>query len=378
MSQRAIDAVFMRGGTSKGLFFHARDLPSEGAARDRVLLAAMGSPDAHGRQLDGMGGGISSLSKVIVVAPPSRAEAVLNYTFGQVAVDRSIIDWRSNCGNLSSAVGPFAVDEGLIKAADGEAALCLHNTNSGALVHTRFAVRDGRACISGDFELQGVAGQGAPIVLDFEAPGGAITGKLLPTGNPLDRLDLPGVGLLDVSLVDATTACVFLRATDVGLRGNELPGELEAQDGLAARLEAIRGAAAEAVGLPRDGLSVPKLGFVAPPMAAPTLSGREIAATAANLTARMISMGQPHRALPLTGAMCLAVAAGIEGSVVHEVASSSVETIAIAHPSGVLSLGAELRRAPDGGWSAVRVTVTRTARRLMEGRVLVPAAAFAD
>ncbi len=187
MSQRAIDAVFMRGGTSKGLFFHARDLPSEGAALDRVLLAAMGSPDAHGRQLDGMGGGISSLSKVIVVAPPSRAEAVLNYTFGQVAVDRSIIDWRSNCGNLSSAVGPFAVDEGLIKAADGEAALCLHNTNSGALVHTRFAVRDGRACISGDFELQGVAGQGAPIVLDFEAPGGAITGKLLPTGNPLDQ-----------------------------------------------------------------------------------------------------------------------------------------------------------------------------------------------
>ena len=378
MSQRAIDAVFMRGGTSKGLFFHARDLPSEGAALDRVLLAAMGSPDAHGRQLDGMGGGISSLSKVIVVAPPSRAEAVLNYTFGQVAVDRSIIDWRSNCGNLSSAVGPFAVDEGLIKAADGEAALCLHNTNSGALVHTRFAVRDGRACISGDFELQGVAGQGAPIVLDFEAPGGAITGKLLPTGNPLDRLDVPGVGLLDVSLVDATTACVFLRATDIGLRGNELPGELEAQDGLAARLEAIRGAAAEAMGLPRDGLSVPKLGFVAPPMAAPTLSGREIAATAANLTARMISMGQPHRALPLTGAMCLAVAAGIEGSVVHEVASSSVETIAIAHPSGVLSLGAELRRAPDGGWRAVRVTVTRTARRLMEGRVLVPAAAFAD
>jgi 2-methylaconitate cis-trans-isomerase PrpF len=378
VSQRAIAAVFMRGGTSKGLFFHARDLPPEGAARDRVLLAAMGSPDAHGRQLDGMGGGISSLSKVIIVAPPSRAEAVLDYTFGQVAVDRSIIDWRSNCGNLSSAVGPFAVDESLVKAADGEAALCLHNTNSGALVHTRFAVRDGRACSAGDFELQGVAGEGAPIVLDFEAPGGAITGKLLPTGNPLDRLDVPGVGPLDLSLVDATTACVFLRAADIGLRGNELPDELEAQDGLVARLEAIRGVAAEAMGLPPDGLSVPKLGFVAPPMAASTLSGREIAATAANLTARMISMGQPHRALPLTGAMCLAVAAGIEGSIVHEMASGGAETIAIAHPSGVLSLAAELQPTPDGGWMAARVTVTRTARRLMEGRVLVPAAAFAD
>lgn len=381
MSQRAIAAVFMRGGTSKGLFFHAHDLPPEGHVRDRLLLAAIGSPDPHGRQLDGMGGGISSLSKVIVVAPSSRAEAALDYSFGQVAVDRSVIDWRGNCGNLSSAVGPFAVDEGLVRVGDGEAALSLHNVNSGALVHARFEVADGRARVAGDFELQGVAGRGAPIALDFEAPGGAVTGQLLPSGQARDRLDVAGLGGIEATLIDATTACVFLRAADIGLRGGETPAQLEAEDGLLARLEAIRRAAAEAMALPAEGLSVPKLGFVAPPMAALTLAGQQVAADSMALTARMISMERPHRALPLTGAMCLATAAAIEGSVVHEMVPSNwrrQESIAIAHPSGVLSLGARVRRAREGGWLAERVTVTRTARRLMEGRVMVPAAALAD
>lgn len=383
MSQRAIPAVFMRGGTSKGLFFHACDLPPEGDARDRVLLAAMGSPDPHGRQLDGMGGGISSLSKVIVVSPPSHSDAVLDYSFGQVAVDRKIIDWRSNCGNLTSAVGPFAVDEGLVDVADGEVALCLHHSTSGALVHARFEVADGRTRVAGDFELHGVAGEGAPIALDFETPGGAITGHLLPTSKALERLTVPGRGKreFEVSLVDATTACVFLRAADIGLRGNEMPEELEAKKGLLKRLEAIRRAAAEAMGLPPDGLSVPKLGLVAPPMAASTLSGDALTPHDMDITARMISMEQPHRAVPLTGALCLATAAAIEGTLVHEIVSArqaGVESVAIAHPSGLLSLAASVRRVEVGGWFAEHVTVTRTARRLMEGRVMVPEAAFAD
>ena len=381
MSQRAIPAVFMRGGTSKGLFFHARDLPPEGEARDRVLLSAMGSPDPHGRQLDGMGGGISSLSKVIVVAPSSHTDAVLDYSFGQVAVDRKIIDWRSNCGNLTSAVGPFAVDEGLVDVADGEVALCLHHSTSGALVHARFEVAEGRTRVAGDFELHGVAGEGAPIALDFETPGGAVTGHLLPAGKELNRLSVPGKKAIEVSLVDATTPCVFLRAADIGLRGAEMPDELAAKKGLLKRLEAIRRAAAEAMGLPQDGLSVPKLGLGAPPMAAPTLSGDELTAHDMDITARMISMEQPHRALPLTGAMCLATAAAIEGTLVHEILSTrqaGVESIVIAHPSGLLSLAASVRRVEVGGWMAEHVTVTRTARRLMEGRVLVPEAAFAD
>jgi len=371
----------MRGGTSKGLFFHARDLPPEGEARDRVLLSAMGSPDPHGRQLDGMGGGISSLSKVIVVAPSSHTDAVLDYSFGQVAVDRKIIDWRSNCGNLTSAVGPFAVDEGLVDVADGEVALCLHHSTSGALVHARFEVAEGRTRVAGDFELHGVAGEGAPIALDFETPGGAVTGHLLPAGKELNRLSVPGKKAIEVSLVDATTPCVFLRAADIGLRGAEMPDELAAKKGLLKRLEAIRRAAAEAMGLPQDGLSVPKLGLVAPPMAAPTLSGDELTAHDMDITARMISMEQPHRALPLTGAMCLATAAAIEGTLVHEILSTrqaGVESIVIAHPSGLLSLAASVRRVEVGGWMAEHVTVTRTARRLMEGRVLVPEAAFAD
>jgi 2-methylaconitate cis-trans-isomerase PrpF len=217
--------------------------------------------------------------------------------------------------------------------------------------------------------------------LDFADPGGAITGKLLPTGKPLDRLDVPGLGRIEATLVDATTACVFLRASDIGLRGDETPAELEAEDSLLTRLEAIRRAAAEAMALPGDGLSVPKLGFVAPPMAAKTLSGKQVAADSMALTARMISMRRPHRALPLTGAMCLATAAAIEGTIVHEMVPPEREpahSIAIAHPSGLLSLGARMRRAADGGWIAERVTVTRTARRLMEGRVMVPSAAFAD
>ena len=381
MSQRAIPAVFMRGGTSKGLFFHARDLPPEGEARDRVLLSAMGSPDPHGRQLDGMGGGISSLSKVIVVAPSSHTDAVLDYSFGQVAVDRKIIDWRSNCGNLTSAVGPFAVDEGLVDVADGEVALCLHHSTSGALVHARFEVAEGRTRVAGDFELHGVAGEGAPIALDFETPGGAVTGHLLPAGKELNRLSVPGKKAIEVSLVDATTPCVFLRAADIGLRGAEMPDELAAKKGLLKRLEAIRRAAAEAMGLPQDGLSVPKLGLVAPPLAAPPLSGDELTAHDMDITARMISMEQPHRALPLTGAMCLATAAAIEGTLVHEILSTrqaGVESIVIAHPSGLLSLAASVRRVEVGGWMAEHVTVTRTARRLMEGRVLVPEAAFAD
>jgi len=368
----------MRGGTSKGLFFHAQDLPPEGPERDRVLLAAMGSPDPHGRQLDGMGGGISSLSKVMIIAPSSRPEAVLDYTFGQIAVDQKIIDWRSNCGNLTSAIGPFAVDEGLVNLADGEAELFLHNTNSGVLVKARFEIVAGHALINGDFELQGVAGRGAPIALDFIAPGGAITGKLLPTGNACDQLNVPGIGVVEVSLVDATTACVFVRAGDIGLRGTEMPDALVSEVALLKRLEAIRRAAAEAMGLAVDGLSVPKIGFVAPAMAANTLSGQVLAADQMQTTARMISMCQPHRALPLTGAMCLAIAARIDGSVVQEMVSGGGQEIAIAHPSGVLSLSADLKCAADGGWIAERVTVTRTARRLMEGRVLIPSAAFAD
>lgn len=370
MSQRAIPAAFIRGGTSKGLFFHRRDLPADSAEWDPIFLAAIGSPDRYGRQLDGMGGGISSLSKVMVVAPSERAGADVDYTFGQVAVGEALVDYGGNCGNLTSAIGPFAVDEGLVEAGDGEVLLRLYNTNSDKLIEARFEVRDGRAAVEGEQALPGVAGTGAPIHLDFLDPGGAVTGRLLPTGAVVDRLDVPGEGSIEASIVDATTAVVFVRAADLGLAGNEMPEALEALPGLLPRLEAIRAAAAERLGLPPGGRSVPKVGFVAPPQAATTLAGETLSPDDMQLTARIISMGRPHRALPLTGALCLAVAAAIAGSIVAEVRAPGSGELRVAQPSGLLRLGAEVEAAPE--WRARGASVVRTARRLMEGRVLVP------
>ena len=377
MSQIALPAVFMRGGTSKGLFFHRRDLPAERAEWDALLLAALGSPDPHGRQLDGMGGGISSLSKVVVVSPSTRPGVDVDYLFGQVAVDRALVDYRSNCGNLTAAVGPFAVDEGLVQAADGEAALTLHNCNLDQRIETRFAVAGGRAVVEGDTVLDGVAGRGAPIRLSFLDPGGAVTGRLLPTGQTRDVLDVPGSGPIEATLIDASTALVIVRADALSLTGVEPPDEIEASPALTDRLESIRRAGAVAMGIDPESESVPKVGFVAPPADAATLSGARIAANGVDLTARVISMGRPHRALPLTAALALATAARIPGTVAAEVArpGSGSGAIRLGHPSGVAEVTVELSAAVSP--RIARLTVTRTARRLMEGRVLIPERALA-
>ena len=374
MSQIALPAVFMRGGTSKGLFFHRRDLPAGRAAWDALFLAALGSPDPHGRQLDGMGGGISSLSKVVVVSQSVRPGVDIDYLFGQVAVDRALVDYRSNCGNLTAAVGPFAVDEGLVDVADGETALTLHNCNLDQRIEARFEVAGGRAVVEGDTVLDGVAGQGAPIRLSFLDPGGAVTGRLLPTGRARDVLDVPGVGEIEATLIDASTALVVVRADALGLSGVELPDAIEADPALTDRLEAIRRAGAAAMGIAPETESVPKIGFVAPPADAMTLSGAEVAAEAVDLSARVISMGRPHRALPLTAALALAAAARIPGTVAAEVAcpgAGSDSPVRIGHPSGVAEVAVDL--AASDLLRVARVTVTRTARRLMEGRVLIPA-----
>ena len=374
VSQIALPAVFMRGGTSKGLFFHRRDLPAERARWDALFLAALGSPDPHGRQLDGMGGGISSLSKVVVVSPSTRPGVDIDYLFGQVAVDRALVDYRSNCGNLTAAVGPFAVDEGLVDVADGETALTLHNCNLDQRIEACFEVAGGRAVVEGDTVLDGVAGHGAPIHLSFLEPGGAVTGRLLPTGRPRDVLDVPGVGEIEATLIDASTALVVVRADALGLSGVELPDAIEADPALTDRLEAIRRAGAAAMGIAPETESVPKVGFVAPPADAATLSGVEVAAEAVDLSARVISMGRPHRALPLTAALALAAAARIPGTVADEVArpgAGSDSPVRIGHPSGVAEIAVDLAAANPP--HVTRVTVTRTARRLMEGRVLIPA-----
>ncbi|HEY5293368.1 MAG TPA: PrpF domain-containing protein [Burkholderiales bacterium] len=375
MTQRKFPAVFMRGGTSKAIIFHKRDLPAERAEWDAIFLSAMGSPDPHGRQLDGMGGGISSLSKVCVIAPSQREDADIDYTFAQVQVKEARVDYGANCGNMSSAVGPFAVEEGLVPAADGDATVRIFNTNTRKIIHSTFGVRAGRAVVEGTFAIPGVAGTGAPIRLDFIDPGGATTGRLLPSGHALDVLDIPGIGRIEVSMVDAANACAFVAAAALGLKGTEMPDELERNAAALEKLAAIRLHASVAMGIARTldqaraRTAVPFIGFVSPAQDALTLSGERLAATAADLTIRMISNGQPHRALPLTASLCAAVAARIEGSVVWKASRRDAgDTLRLAMPSGVLTLGAEVRQG-KAGWQAARGSFYRTARRLFEGYV---------
>ncbi len=376
-AQTRLPAAFMRGGTSNALVFHARDLPGDRAEWPALFCAAMGSPDPNGRQLDGMGGGISSLSKVCVVGPPSRPDADIDYTFFQIAVDRAEADTSANCGNMSSAMGPFAVDEGLVAAGDGEAVVRIHNTNTARMIHARFPVREGRAVVEGGFSLPGVAGTGAPVRLDFLEPGGAGTGRLLPTGRPADRLDIPGLGPIDVSIVDAANLCCFVRAADLGLTGVEMPAALDGDAQALARLEAVRRAAGEASGLDPVPSGIPKVGVIAPPTAFETLSGDPLEPGDMNFTARMVSVGRPHRAVPLTAALCLGVAARIAGTLVHEASrAAGGSDIRIGHPSGIALVAAEVS---DGAEAlsrmephAERAVVYRTARRLMDGFVYAP------
>lgn len=368
-------AVFARGGTSKALLFHLADLPADRAQWDAIFLSAMGSPDPYGRQLDGMGGGLSSLSKVCVIGPPTHPDAEVDYSFAQVQVQEARVDWSGNCGNMLSAIGPFAVDEGLLVRADGEAAVRIHNTNTKKLIVARFAVAGGRSVEQGELVIPGVSGSGAPVRLDFLDPGGASTGKLLPTGRVRDTLDISGLGRIDVSLIDAANACVFVAAEALGLRGNELPGELEADPALLQRLAAIRAHGSVAMGLaatPEEAVArrmIPLIAFVSAPQEARTLSGETLAAAQGDLVVRMISNGQPHRALPVTGSLCTAVAAALPGSLPHALARQARSgPLRLSMPSGVLNVEAQVAER-DGAWRAVQGSFYRTTRRLFEGSV---------
>ncbi len=374
----AFPAVFMRGGTSRAIMFHAKDLP-ERSAWDPIFLAAMGSPDPNGRQLNGMGGGISSLSKVCVLAPSARQDADIDYTFAQVQIREAKVDYRSLCGNMSSAVGPFAVDEGLLHPNGDQAVVRIFNTNTKKIIRSTFGLKDGRALSEGTLAIPGVAGTGAPVRLDFLTPGGATTGKLLPTGNVVDDLTVPELGTIPVSMIDAANACVFVRAADLGLTGRELPEALDQNLAVLATLQRIRRAAAVAMGIARDEdeartiNGVPIIGFVAAPMDAPTLSGEAIAADQVDLTVRFLSNGQPHRALPLTASLCTSIAARIEGTIVHAaMRKGGGASVRLGMPSGILLVDADVGRDAAGAWIAHSGAFYRTARRLFDGRVYAP------
>ena len=394
MPQLKLPAVFMRGGTSKAVMFHARDLPANRDDWAPIFLSLMGSPDPSMRQLDGMGGGVSSLSKVCIIGPSSRPDADVDYTFAQVRIDRAHVDYGNNCGNMSSAIGPFSVDEGLVPKPSGrDAVVRIHNTNTKKIIISRFHMDDGpmderMAAVAGDLAIDGVAGTGSPVRLEFLAPGGARTGRLLPSGKAADILDVAGFGRIPVSFIDAANPYVFVPADAVGVTATEKPAELEANLALMRKLEAIRRAASVAMGIARDTeaagqLSGPGIAMVAAPVVMTTLSGQELRPADMDIAVRFISNGQPHRASPMTGAMCLAVATRVPGSIPNEMARKGGDPnqIRIGHPSGRVVVDAKVDAAKiDAGKTDVGkagaephaeyAAVYRTTRRLFEGRVL--------
>lgn len=371
---RKLPAVFARGGTSKALLFHRRDLPVDPKDWAPIFLAALGSPDPHGRQLDGMGGGISSLSKVCVIGPPTHPDADVDYTFAQVGVDRATVDYGANCGNMSAAIGPFALDEGLVQVArDGEVTVRIHNTNTGKLIHSRFEGQSGRARVDGPLCIDGVAGSGAPIRLEFRDLVGARTGRLLPAGGPLHELKHPRGDKIRASMLDAGNPCVFVDAEALGLDGSESAERIESQTDLMQALEALRLQASVAMGLAPDELeaaksrAVPFIGMVARSRPWVSRSGHRFGTDDADLSVRMLSSGNAHRAIPITCALCAAVACRTTGTLPAQVCRSSAGSLRVGHPSGVIVVEAECD--PRSG-EVRHASVYRTTRRLFQGEVL--------
>ncbi|QRF61843.1 2-methylaconitate cis-trans isomerase PrpF [Variovorax paradoxus] len=390
--QREIAATWMRGGTSKGLFFDTRALPqgmaSDAALRDRVLLRAIGSPDRYGKQIDGLGGATSSTSKVVLVGPASRPDCDVDYLFGAVAIEAPVIDWSGNCGNLSAAVGPFAIACGLVDAPrDGMATVRIWQANIGKRIVAQVPMRDGQVVEEGDFELDGLSFSGAAIRLDFLDPAGGEEGgggALFPTGRAIDILEVPGAASVEASLVDAGNPTVFVAAADLGLSGTESQGEINANTELLARLEQLRAHAAVRMGLARTAQkatesrpATPKLAWVAPPVDHRVAGGRRVAAHEIDLVARILSMGKLHHAMTGTGAVAIAAAAAVPGTVVSRIAPAKADgSVRFGHASGAIEVGAQAERAPEGHWRIRRVSLSRSARRLMVGAVCVPAACF--
>jgi probable AcnD-accessory protein PrpF len=375
MVQLRIPAVYMRGGTSKGLFFLAGDLPSDRKTRDRMLLRIVGSPDPYGKHIDGMGGGTSSTSKVVIISGSSRPDCDVDYLFGQVAIDAPVIDWSGNCGNLTAAVGPFAISAGLLAPpADGTAAVRIWQANIGKKIIAHVPMRGGEVLESGTFQLDGVAFPGAEVKLEFLDPAGAP----FPTGHAIDTLDLPGRRVIEATLINAGNPTIFIDAAALGLRGTELQQDINGSKELLALVEAVRSRGAIAMGLAATAaeaakrLHTPKLAFVATPAGYTASDGRRVDPQSIDLLARIFSMGQLHHAMTGTGAVAIAAAAAIPGTVVHRIAPLSAQgSVRFGHPSGTLTVGAEAGRR-DGQWVISKVIVSRSARRLMEGRVCLP------
>jgi probable AcnD-accessory protein PrpF len=392
--QIRIPATYMRGGTSKGVFFRLQDLPERarmpGAARDALLMRVIGSPDPYGKQIDGMGGATSSTSKTVIIAKSSRADHDVDYTFGQVSIDKAFVDWSGNCGNLSAAVGPFAISNGLIDAgrfpANGVATIRIWQTNIGKTIVAHVPITDGVVQETGDFELDGVTFPAAEVQLEFLDPAdegeGDLGGAMFPTGNLVDELDVPGVGRLHATLINAGIPTIFVNAEAVGYTGTELQEAINGDPAALSKFEAIRAHGAirmgliEHVGEAATRQHTPKVAFVARPRGYVASSGKQVAAGDVDLNVRALSMGKLHHAMMGTAAVAIGTAAAIPGTLVNLAAGGRERTsVRFGHPSGTLRVGAEARLV-DGNWTVTKAIMSRSARVLMEGWVRVPGDAF--
>ncbi|HEY1136686.1 MAG TPA: 2-methylaconitate cis-trans isomerase PrpF [Xanthomonadaceae bacterium] len=389
--QLRIPATYMRGGTSKGVFFRLEDLPAAaqvpGAARDALLMRVIGSPDPYAKHTDGMGGATSSTSKCVIISKSTRPDHDVDYLYGQISIDTAFVDWSGNCGNLSTAVGPFAIANGFIDPArlprDGMYPVKVWQANIGKTIVCHVPIANGEVQETGDFELDGVTFPAAEIVLEFIDPAdegeGEGGGSMFPTGNLVDDLDVPGVGTLKATMIDAGIPTVFVNAVDIGYTGVELQDAINGNPDELAMFEAIRAHGAVRMGLIKDVSEAskrqhtPKVAFVAPPADYTASSGKRIAAGEIDLLVRALSMGKLHHAMMGTAAVAIGTAASIPGTLVSDAAGGGARTaVRFGHPSGTLRVGAEAAQV-EGQWVVRKAVMSRSARVLMEGAVRVPA-----
>ena len=388
-AQIKIPATYMRGGTSKGVFFSLNDLPEAarvpGPARDALLLRVIGSPDPYGKHTDGMGGATSSTSKTVILSKSDSPDHDVDYLFGQVSIDKPFIDWSGNCGNLTAAVGAFAISNGLVAADripdNGVAVVRIWQANIEKTIVAHVPITDGRVQETGDFELDGVTFPAAEVVIDFMDPADG-DGAMFPTGNPVDDLDVPGIGTIKATMINAGIPTVFVNAEDVGYTGAELQGDINEDARALAMFETLRAHGAQRMGLiqsleeAEQRQHTPKVAFVAGPRDYVASSGKKVAAGDVDLLVRALSMGKLHHAMMGTAAVAIGTAAAIPGTLVNLAAGGGErDAVRFGHPSGTLRVGGEAHQQ-DGEWVVTKASMSRSARVLMEGWVRVPGDAF--
>ncbi|PIA69502.1 2-methylaconitate cis-trans isomerase PrpF [Ectopseudomonas toyotomiensis] len=392
LPQVKIPATYMRGGTSKGVFFRLQDLPERcqvpGEARDKLFMRVIGSPDPYSAQIDGMGGATSSTSKCVILSKSTQPDHDVDYLYGQVSIDKAFVDWSGNCGNLSTAAGAFAIHAGLVDPAripdNGTCVVRIWQANIHKTIIAHVPVSNGQVQETGDFELDGVTFPAAEIVLEFLDPSddGEEGGSMFPTGNLVDDLEVPGIGTFKATMITAGIPTIFVNAEDIGYQGTELREAINGDSAQLARFEQIRIAGALRMGLIKTAEEAatrqhtPKIAFVSPPKDYRTSSGKEVKAGEVDLLARALSMGKLHHAMMGTCAVAIGTAAAIPGTLVNLAAGGGErEAVRFGHPSGTLRVGAQAKRV-DGQWTVTKAVMSRSARILMEGWVRVPAESF--